>query len=85
MMGEKTDSGGFTPLGKKLERIENFDGFNGLAEFLNKLLDAIGSTTWYARGVTDHVKDWLNKPLGDDTTMDDDIAALIHDLHGWEP
>ena len=84
-MSEKTKPDGFTPLGKKLERIENFDGFNGIADFINKLLDAMGSTSWYARGVSDHVKDWLNKPLGDDTTMDDDVETLMKDLSEWEP
>jgi len=84
-MSEKTKSASFTPLGKKLERMENFDGFNGIAVFINRLLDAMGSTSWYARGVSDHVKDWLNNPLGDDTTMDDDIETLMKDLHEWEP
>ena len=84
-MGEQIKPDGFTPLGKKLERIENFDGFDGIADFINKLLDAMGSTSWYARGVSDHVKDWLNKPLGDDVTVDDDIKALIENLSEWEP
>ena len=84
-MSEKTKPDGLTPLGKKLERMENFDGFNGIADFINRLLDAIGSTSWDTRNVSDYVKDWLNKPLGHNTTMDDDIDALMKELHEWEP
>lgn len=81
-MSEKTDSDGFTPLGRKLQRICEHDGFNGVAEFLNKLLDAMGSTSWHSRNVSDLVRDQLNKPLN--TTVFDDIDALMRSLHDWE-
>jgi hypothetical protein len=77
------DADGFTPLGRRLFEMYDGDGMNGVAGFLNKLLDAMGRTSWNAKNLCDGVKETLNKPIGD-ALVGDEIDALMKELREWE-